>query len=182
MTKTPRLAARPNPDAERVLGPPTDAAALSTRLEAIAETGGDDAARRAQAIEVLTLFLAKHRAVAETRLLAGGAEVGVRVAQDLSTATDAVVIALWGFAWRYVLRSANPTAGERMALVAVGGYGRAVLAPHSDLDLLFLRPWKETAAGESLTEFMLYALWDSASRSATPRAPWPTRSSWRART
>ena len=162
MTKSIRPAARPKPDrdAERILGPPTDAAALSARLEAIAETGEDDAARRAQAIEVLTLFLAKHRAVAETRLLAGGAEVGVRVAQDLSTATDAVVIALLGFAWRYVLRSANPTAGERMALVAVGGYGRAVLAPYSDLDLLFLRPWKETAAGESLTEFMLYALWD----------------------
>ncbi|HEY3814599.1 MAG TPA: [protein-PII] uridylyltransferase [Caulobacteraceae bacterium] len=141
-------------------GPPADAAALSARLETIAETGGDDATRRAQAIEVLNLYLAKHRAAAETRLLAGGAEAGVRVAWDLAAAADAVVVALWGFAWRHVLRNANPTQGERMALVAVGGYGRAVLAPFSDLDLLFLRPWKENATSESLTEFMLYALWD----------------------
>ena len=29
-----------------------------------------------------------------------------------------------------VFRRANPTEGERMAVVAVGGYGRAELAPH----------------------------------------------------
>jgi [protein-PII] uridylyltransferase len=45
-------------------------------------------------------------------------------------------------------------------VLAVGGYGRGVLAPFSDLDLLFLRPWKSNARAENLTEFMLYVLWD----------------------
>jgi [protein-PII] uridylyltransferase len=140
-------------------GPPTDSDGLAVRLDAIADaTEGDDLARRARALDVLKTFLARSRAVAETHLLAGAP--GVQVARELSAAADAIVGALWRFGWRHVLRSANPTEGERMALVAVGGYGRGVLAPHSDLDLLFLRPWKETAAGESLTEFILHMLWD----------------------
>src|SRR3569833_4153443 len=47
-----------------------------------------------------------------------------------------------------------------MALRGVGGYGRGALAPFSDIDLLFLRPYKPTAHTESVIEFMLYALWD----------------------
>ena len=44
--------------------------------------------------------------------------------------------------------------------MAVGGYGRGELAPYSDLDLLFLRAWKETPHSESVIEFILYSLWD----------------------
>ncbi len=44
--------------------------------------------------------------------------------------------------------------------MAVGGYGRGALAPFSDIDLLFLRPYKQTAHAESVIEYMLYALWD----------------------
>ena len=47
-----------------------------------------------------------------------------------------------------------------IALVAVGGYGRGELAPHSDIDILFLRPYKQTPWGEQVVEFMLYILWD----------------------
>src|SRR6185312_4069521 len=59
-----------------------------------------------------------------------------------------------------VFRARNPTEGERLALMAVGGYGRGTLAPFSDLDLLFVRPYKQTAHAESVIEYMLYALWD----------------------
>src|SRR5690606_33742612 len=34
------------------------------------------------------------------------------------------------------------------------------MAPHSDIDLLFLTPWKVTAWAESVIESMLYILWD----------------------
>ena len=46
------------------------------------------------------------------------------------------------------------------AVVATGGYGRGELAPGSDIDLLFVRPFKQTAWGESVIEFILYMLWD----------------------
>ena len=54
----------------------------------------------------------------------------------------------------------NPTESERLAVIAVGGYGRAEMAPHSDIDLLFLTPWKITPWAESVIETMLYMLWD----------------------
>ena len=47
-----------------------------------------------------------------------------------------------------------------MSVLAVGGYGRGALAPFSDIDLLFLRPYKPTPHTESVIEYMLYALWD----------------------
>jgi [protein-PII] uridylyltransferase len=54
----------------------------------------------------------------------------------------------------------NPTEAERIAILGVGGYGRAEMAPHSDVDLLFLSPWKITPWAESVIETMLYLLWD----------------------
>ncbi|NBZ88553.1 [protein-PII] uridylyltransferase [Rhodobacteraceae bacterium CYK-10] len=49
---------------------------------------------------------------------------------------------------------------ERLAVLAVGGFGRAEMAPQSDVDLLFLYPLKITARAESIIETMLYILWD----------------------
>ncbi|MEP0944807.1 MAG: [protein-PII] uridylyltransferase, partial [Rhizobiaceae bacterium] len=57
-------------------------------------------------------------------------------------------------------RASNLSSGERMAIISVGGYGRGTLAPGSDLDLLFLLPYKQTALVESIVEYMLYMLWD----------------------
>jgi len=54
----------------------------------------------------------------------------------------------------------NPTGGERIAVIATGGYGRAEMAPFSDVDLLFLTPYKITPWAESVIESMLYILWD----------------------
>ncbi len=54
----------------------------------------------------------------------------------------------------------NPTESERLSLIAVGGYGRGEMAPFSDVDLLFLTPYKITPWAESVIESMLYMLWD----------------------
>ncbi|WP_201837265.1 [protein-PII] uridylyltransferase [Microvirga zambiensis] len=61
---------------------------------------------------------------------------------------------------RHLYPAANPSAGERLAVAATGGYGRGTLAPGSDVDLLFLLPYKQTAWSESVVEAMLYVLWD----------------------
>ena len=96
---------------------------------------------------------------------------GVEVARLYSAAADEALQALWRVTTQVLYPAPNPTEAERLALLAVGGYGRGVLAPFSDLDLLFLRPWKPTPRIEQVTEFIHYVLWDlgwkigSASRS-----------------
>ena len=73
---------------------------------------------------------------------------------------DQIIRALYDHASAHVFPLANPTAAEHMALVAVGGYGRGELAPHSDVDLLFVMPYKLTPHSEQVVEYLLYMLWD----------------------
>ena len=51
-----------------------------------------------------------------------------------------------------------------VAILAVGGYGHGLLAPYSDLDLLFLLAPAQRKAGERAVEAMLYLLWDLGAR------------------
>lgn len=74
--------------------------------------------------------------------------------------TDGMVKAALWVATTYLHPALSPTAGERIAVIAVGGYGRGEMAPFSDVDLLFLTPYKITAWSESVIESMLYILWD----------------------
>lgn len=73
---------------------------------------------------------------------------------------DEILTELHHFVCRYVFRRPNLSEGERLAIVAIGGYGRGALAPASDLDLLFLHPYKSTPWEETLVEYMLLTLWD----------------------
>ena len=74
--------------------------------------------------------------------------------------TDCMVTTTLHVALTYLHPLSNPTEGERLALFAVGGYGRGEMAPQSDVDLLFLTPYKITPWAESVIESMLYILWD----------------------
>ncbi len=51
-------------------------------------------------------------------------------------------------------------APDVLAIVATGGYGRGVMAPFSDIDLLFLTPPAPTPGLLRRVEYMLYFLWD----------------------
>jgi len=73
---------------------------------------------------------------------------------------DQLIRALFDLVAQEIYPLANPTSGERLALVAVGGYGRGELAPYSDIDLLFLLPYKQTPYTEQVVEYLLYLLWD----------------------
>jgi len=71
---------------------------------------------------------------------------------------DQIVRLIHDFATTFVYPLHNPTNEQRMSVVAVGGYGRGDMAPHSDVDILFLFPYKQTAHGEQVVEFILYML------------------------
>ena len=136
-----------------------DGVALRARLSAAAhDASGNEAEQRRLALEILKAALFRGRMIAKERLENGAG--GLETARLLCGVTDEVVTALYDFTTVHVFRARNPTEGERLCLMAVGGYGRGVLSPYSDLDLLFLRPYKQTAHAESVIEYMLYALWD----------------------
>ena len=69
---------------------------------------------------------------------------------------DELVGALFGYA--LAVMPLGPS--DRLALSATGGYGRATLAPFSDVDLLFLTGAKPTPEINRTVEFILYFLWD----------------------
>jgi [protein-PII] uridylyltransferase len=130
---------------------------LAAELHAMA-SGLDKGALRAAVLTHLKQVLRDGRLAAEAQLIADGR--GSACARRLSQLQDDIIGAIYEVALRHVYPAENPTSAERMALVAVGGYGRGMLAPGSDIDLLFLLPYKQTPWGESIVEFVLYMLWD----------------------
>ena len=74
--------------------------------------------------------------------------------------TDCLVTSAWKFATEIQFPSHNPTEAEKLSIISVGGYGRREMAPFSDVDLLFLTPYKITPWSENVIETVLYLLWD----------------------
>ncbi|MBN8993766.1 MAG: [protein-PII] uridylyltransferase [Rhizobiales bacterium] len=135
-----------------------DEAALRAALTAAAGSVSGADRLRGAIVPILKKALADGRAEAERLLMEDGR--GSQCARRLSGLQDALIRAIHDFAVEYVFPAPNRTKAERIAVVAVGGYGRGTLAPGSDIDLLFLLPYKQTPWGESVVEFILYALWD----------------------
>ncbi|MCB1419867.1 MAG: nucleotidyltransferase domain-containing protein, partial [Notoacmeibacter sp.] len=138
-----------------------DSDALREELTALTAASGGDGSPldiRAAVLDMLKRTLSDGHARAETMLLADGG--GTACAARLSHLMDELIRVLYDFAIHHVYRAKNPSQAERMAVVAVGGYGRGTLAPGSDIDLLFLLPYKQTPWGEQVVEYMLYMLWD----------------------
>jgi [protein-PII] uridylyltransferase len=143
-----------------VAPPQSPAADLAGTITALADVsrGTLTSVSRAAVVTHLKKALAEGRSAAEAALKIDGH--GTACAQRLSDLMDEIVRAIFALATETVYRRSNPTAAERMSLVAVGGYGRGTLAPGSDVDLLCLLPYKQTPWGESVVEFILYVLWD----------------------
>ena len=136
-----------------------DRQSLSARLDAFSDDrDGKSATTRAGVLDIVREVLAAGRDEISRRFEAGAS--GRDVARATSFLIDQIVRTLYDHATWHVYRMTNPTAGERLGVVAVGGYGRGEMAPYSDVDLLFLHPYKLAPWGEQVVEYLLYFLWD----------------------
>jgi len=136
-----------------------DSGRIAAAVEALAmkHSGRDDVFRTA-VVQFLKAELAAARAAAQKLLLKD--RHGRRCAERLCLVQDEIIRILYGAATEHLYRTQIPSGAERMAVVATGGYGRGLMAPESDIDLLFILPYKQTAWGEQVAEAILYCLWD----------------------
>jgi len=130
-------------------------AADLARLREVYE--GRERELRTAVAQRLKIALAEGRAGAEALLMKD--RHGRKCAERLCLMQDDIIRMLYELS-AALYRSASRSDSERMTVVATGGYGRGLLAPGSDIDLLFLLPYKQTAWGESVAEGILYCLWD----------------------
>ncbi len=133
-------------------------ARLWAEITSIAESSNGEAAERAA-----VLALVKNHAVAgqvEVRKRFETGASGRTVVRAYSFLADQIVRVVYDYVTQRRYPIANPSKGEVLSLVALGGYGRGELAPHSDIDLLFLLPYKLTPRSEQVFEDILYLLWD----------------------
>ena len=135
-----------------------DTDAIAAELAQLAdEHAGRERELRTAVAQRLKSALAEGRRAAEQLLMRD--RHGRTCAERLCLMQDEIIRILYDLTVR-LYRSTMPSDSERMAVVATGGYGRGLLAPGSDIDLLFLLPYKQTAWGESVAEGILYCLWD----------------------
>jgi [protein-PII] uridylyltransferase len=135
-----------------------DANALRVALTALARAEPDKSKLRRDALPLIKSTFQEARA--KVRVEVEGGLPGLAAARTLSAIQDLLIQVLYDFATKHFYYAQNPTASEHLAVVATGGYGRGELAPGSDIDLLFIHPYKQSPWCESVVEFILYMLWD----------------------
>ena len=140
------------PLSDRTAPPSCDpASSLQTALDAAAAQGQTT---RENVLSILRRHLGSGNATVrhefEKRRMSG-----IDAARALAHQADDIVCALAELA-----AQKHDAPGETLCLCATGGYGAGLLAPFSDIDILFLIPGDPTPAMTARIEFILYALWD----------------------
>ncbi|WP_374392490.1 [protein-PII] uridylyltransferase [Tabrizicola sp.] len=138
--------------------PVPDAGALTARILSRLQGATDPKTARALVVQDLQAAKAEATAAFQAAFLQSPRQSRALITAQAAL-TDVLVQVTLAAAMR-LHPLANPTEAERIAVLGVGGYGRAEMAPQSDVDLLFLTPWKITPWAESVIETMLYMLWD----------------------
>ncbi len=128
---------------------------LDARLDALRSEGE----RRAELGRTIAGALAAGNAELARRLASNPAK-GLELAAGRAFLIDQLLRLAYDATVTRLFPVANHTTAERIALVAMGGYGRGQMAPFSDIDLLFLTPMKRTGWTEQVIETLLYLLWD----------------------
>ena len=131
-----------------------DVAALTEECgQAVRANSGKLLEMRSALLPILRAASAQGRERVKAQLFADGS--GIRCAQRLSWLQDRIITIIFDCAATHIYRDA-----AKIAVSAVGGYGRGTLAPGSDIDLLFVLPAKFTPDMHKAVEFVLYLLWD----------------------
>ncbi|MBL6428622.1 MAG: [protein-PII] uridylyltransferase [Maritimibacter sp.] len=136
-----------------------DRVAVEAEIERAADEAPDAAAIRKATVAALNAAQTHGRNLIKAQFLAKPRAAREAV-QSYAWLTDCLVQTVFRVAVKRLHPQPNPTASQKMAVLAVGGYGRFEMAPYSDVDLLFLTPYKITGWAESVIESMLYMLWD----------------------
>ncbi len=89
----------------------------------------------------------------------GGGAGGVDVATRFTRTLDGLLSALYCASDAAARKNGHAPSG-RVALAAVGGYGRRVVGPYSDVDVLFVCDDPADPHVSALAEGLLYPLWD----------------------
>ena len=116
--------------------------------EALAETG--------QPLPLFREALAESRQLLRRRFHAGD-DIEALVYRNADFMDDIMGLAWGRFKWHENLRSLRKS---RVALIAVGGYGRRELLPHSDIDLLILLERNHHRQHKGNIQSFLTLLWD----------------------
>jgi len=134
-----------------------DRRALADEIAALSLAGAERA--RGDIVKALRHALDEGRAELERRL-AEAPSAGHDVTGGYSFLTDQLLRVIHDHVTTHLYPVPNRTQAERLAILAVGGYGRAEMAPHSDIDIAFITPMRRSPWCEQVIEAMLYLLWD----------------------
>ena len=137
-------------------------AATAVLQEALGALGAESGAiPRDAALAAFRRHLARMQAMLRETFERGEIS-GLGAARLLGALTDGLIRTLYGYARSLDVGPAGPAevGPGRLGIVATGGYGRGVLAPYSDIDLLFLTAPEPAPAVLRTVEFLLYFLWD----------------------
>ncbi|MGQ3488037.1 [protein-PII] uridylyltransferase [Roseovarius pacificus] len=137
-----------------------DSAAVAKRIETAAEQADGNTSDLRKAVVGILSDQLRHGRDAIAAGLAERPFASRSTVRAYSWLTDCVILTALDVVTSHIHPLANPTEAERITVFAVGGYGRGEMAPQSDVDLLFLTPYKITPWAESVIESMLYILWD----------------------
>ncbi|MFZ9395648.1 MAG: [protein-PII] uridylyltransferase [Erythrobacter sp.] len=134
-----------------------DRRALAEELDAAVAAQG--AGARGAVVALLRAALDGGRAEIARRL-AEKPSAGHECAAAQAFLIDQLLRVVHDHVTAHVYPVANRSSAERLAILAVGGYGRAEMAPQSDVDIAFLTPTRRAPWCEQVIEAMLYYLWD----------------------
>lgn len=136
-----------------------DLATIGAAVEAAAAEHQDEGALRTAVVQIL--LKARKEGMATIAAAFADAPFAARPTTRAYTwLTDCLVVTAKYVATQHMHPNPTATDEDRLSLLAVGGYGRGEMAPHSDVDLLFLTPKQITPWAERAIESMLYILWD----------------------